>query len=227
MADAAESGDRRAFLDRARAARGGPPPNAAHPMPDVATAPVPVVRPRVDAGDLVAAFAAAARAADATVDLVPSADVPADLVAAIVAEYGVAIAVATDEAAAVDTAAALRTAGVRVDPATIDAAKLADLGVTGCVAAVASTGSVVLDNAQAGSRVVGLLPRVHLCIVHASHIVATPSDVLRTRPRRPEGLPSNLVLVTGPSRTGDIEQILTLGVHGPTALRIVVLAAPS
>ena len=55
-------------------------------------------------------------------------------------------------------------------------------------------------------------------------LVATPSDVLR-RGDRP--LPSNRVLVTGPSRTGDIEQIITLGVHGPTALEILVLTDPA
>jgi L-lactate dehydrogenase complex protein LldG len=47
--------------------------------------------------------------------------------------------------------------------------------------------------------------------------------VLRRLGDDPTALPSSLVLVTGPSRTGDIEQILTIGAHGPTALHVIVV----
>jgi L-lactate utilization protein LutC len=47
--------------------------------------------------------------------------------------------------------------------------------------------------------------------------------VLRHLGSRPDALPPSLVLVTGPSRTGDIEQLLTLGAHGPTALNVVLV----
>jgi L-lactate dehydrogenase complex protein LldG len=96
----------------------------------------------------------------------------------------------------------------------------ADLGVTGAVAAIAATGSVVVDSDVAGGRAASLLPTVHLCIVTADSVVATPSDVFR-RGGRP--LPSNRVIITGPSRTGDIEQIITLGAHGPVAVHIVLV----
>jgi L-lactate dehydrogenase complex protein LldG len=98
----------------------------------------------------------------------------------------------------------------------------AGLGVTSAVAAIATTGTVVQDSHAAGGRSVSLLPPVHLCVLPASRIVATSAEVLR-----PLGdgrtLPSNLVLVTGPSRSGDIEQIMTLGVHGPLAVEIALL----
>ena len=51
----------------------------------------------------------------------------------------------------------------------------------------------------------------------------TPADVLRRLGSAVDALPSSLVLVTGPSRTGDIEQLLTLGAHGPTALHVVLV----
>jgi L-lactate dehydrogenase complex protein LldG len=92
--------------------------------------------------------------------------------------------------------------------------------VTGAIAAIAATGSVVVDADLAGSRLTSLLPRVHLCVVDRRDLVAGTEAILRT-PARP--LPAHRVMVTGPSRTGDIEQILTLGAHGPVALHILVV----
>jgi L-lactate dehydrogenase complex protein LldG len=62
---------------------------------------------------------------------------------------------------------------------------------------------------------------VHLCLVPASVVVGHPGDVLRTLGAG--ALPANLAFVSGPSRTGDIEQILTRGVHGPVAVEVVLL----
>ena len=59
-------------------------------------------------------------------------------------------------------------------------------------------------------------------VLPASRIVATSADVLRSLGDG-RALPANLVLITGPSRSGDIEQIMTLGVHGPLAVEIALL----
>jgi L-lactate dehydrogenase complex protein LldG len=83
---------------------------------------------------------------------------------------------------------------------------------------------MVVSSAAARGRAASLLPRVHLCVVRADRLVATPADVLRDGRWHPP--PSNLVFITGPSRTGDIEQVMTLGVHGPTAVHVVVTSAP-
>jgi L-lactate utilization protein LutC len=84
---------------------------------------------------------------------------------------------------------------------------------------------VVLDARRAGSRTASLLPRVHLAIVSEATIVESTGDVLRDLGRWcPDGLPSNLVFVTGPSRSADIELQITLGVHGPRALWVAVMA---
>jgi L-lactate utilization protein LutC len=207
---------------------GGVPANAAHPAPaPQATAPAPRFRV-VDPGDLVGTFVRTATEAGATVHRAAVADpseVPPDLLSPILAPIlasAPGVAVLTRDPEAVALGVVLARLGVTCsehDPAT---AATAALGVTGSVAAVAATGSVVLDAARAGGRGASLLPPMHLCVVRASTVVATPGDVLRAVGTGAPP-PSNLVLVTGPSRTGDIEQILTVGVHGPAAVHVVVL----
>ena len=99
---------------------------------------------------------------------------------------------------------------------------VAEVGVVHAVAAVASTGSVVVDARRV--RSVSLLPPACVFIVNTADIVATPSDVLRNRTRWwPDGLPSQIVLVTGPSRSGDIELQLLTGVHGPGEVHVVLI----
>jgi L-lactate dehydrogenase complex protein LldG len=88
-----------------------------------------------------------------------------------------------------------------------------DLGVTGVDAALPETGTLLLRSSPEKPRVVSLLPRVHLAIL--------PSGALRADLHhafaevKGDGY---VVLITGPSRTADIELTLTLGVHGPKAL---------
>jgi L-lactate dehydrogenase complex protein LldG len=212
-----ETGDRAAFLDRVRSRQGPPPTIGPHPPP-----PAPDVVPEVrfksldGVDDLRPEFVAAATRASAVVH--QDADVAAVL-ADLVASHSVTSAVVTAEPEAVAAGELLAGLGVVVAPYSRDAAAAADLGVTSAIAGIAATGSLVLDAAVAGSRGTGLLPPIHFCVLPADRLVATPSDVLR---RGPRPLPSNRVLVTGPSRTGDIEQIITLGAHGPTALHIAL-----
>lgn len=82
---------------------------------------------------------------------------------------------------------------------------------------------MVLDSRAAGGRLASLLPAVHLCVVHMNTLCASPADVLRHLGSGADAVPPSVVLVTGPSRTGDIEQLLTLGAHGPTALHVVLV----
>jgi L-lactate dehydrogenase complex protein LldG len=194
---------------------GGVPANPAHPAPaPQAAAPAPRFRV-VDPDDLVGTFVRTATEAGATVHRAPVADpseVPPDLLTPILATApGVAVLTRDPEAVALGVVLArLGVTCAEHDPPT---AAGAALGVTG---------SVVLDATRAGGRGASLLPPAHLCVVRASTVVATPGDVLRAIGT---GAPptSNLVLVTGPSRTGDIEQILTVGVHGPAAVHVIVL----
>lgn len=231
MSAGREHGDRAAFLGRIAARREAEPvppggPRTPHPPP-LPPATVPEVTYRALDGyagatglALLPAFTTAALTAEARVHAPSPAGLPG-VVAELVRRHEVRTAVVTPEPEAQALVPMLLDAGVAVSDHTMRAAADADLGVTGAVAGIAATGSVVVDADRAGGRGAGLLPRVHLAVLPVERLLATPSDVLR---RGPRPLPSNRVLVTGPSRTGDIEQIITLGVHGPIALEIVVLA---
>jgi L-lactate utilization protein LutC len=95
----------------------------------------------------------------------------------------------------------------------------AAVGVTRCVAAIADTGTLLLCFDRSHPRATSLLPRSHLAVVQAEDLVASLGEALARIPSPP---PSAVTLVTGPSRSADIEQILTLGVHGPAHVHVVL-----
>jgi L-lactate dehydrogenase complex protein LldG len=95
----------------------------------------------------------------------------------------------------------------------------ADLGVTGCECLVAQTGSIVVTARAAGGRAVSVLPPVHLVLARRLQIVPDLDWAIKLLTDRYHGRwPSALSVITGPSRTADIEKILVLGAHGPKRL---------
>jgi L-lactate dehydrogenase complex protein LldG len=103
----------------------------------------------------------------------------------------------------------------------------AGLGVTGADYAVAETGSVVVVPRPGLSRLVSLVPPVHLALVRGRDLVESLDDVFLLRRleyhRRGGDMGSYLNFITGPSRTADIEQTLVVGVHGPREVHLVFL----
>ena len=103
----------------------------------------------------------------------------------------------------------------------------AGIGITGADYAVAETGSVVLLARPGTSRLVSLVPPIHLAIVFPEQIIETLDDlfVLRRAAYYEGGMDmgSYLNLITGPSRTADIEQKLVVGVHGPKEAYLVLV----
>lgn len=96
----------------------------------------------------------------------------------------------------------------------------ADACVQEATAAIAETGSVVSASANGKTVQAGLVPSHHIAIVAKENIFATLDDYFDSIGKTP---PTNITFETGPSRTADIELTLTIGVHGPEKLSIVVL----
>jgi L-lactate dehydrogenase complex protein LldG len=102
----------------------------------------------------------------------------------------------------------------------------AGIGITGADYAIADTGTLVLLTDEDRPRGVSLLPPIHLAIIRKSDIV---SDIrvlfiiLKQRLDAGQSTPSCMTFITGPSRTADIELNLTLGVHGPKELYVIII----
>ncbi len=98
-----------------------------------------------------------------------------------------------------------------------------DVGITSAQAAIAETGTLVLDSSHERHRLVSLVPPVHIAIVDASRIVETLGEALALL-RRDKEISHAVTFVTGPSRTADIELTLAIGVHGPQELYVIINA---
>jgi L-lactate utilization protein LutC len=96
------------------------------------------------------------------------------------------------------------------------------VGVTAAEWAVAETGTVLISSAPPGGRAPSLLTQVHVAFVSVDRLLPTVADLFRRIAEMPTR-PSNLVLVTGPSKTADIENVLVRGVHGPGDLHVVLV----
>lgn len=100
-----------------------------------------------------------------------------------------------------------------------------DIGVSTAQAAIAETGTLVLESESERHRLVSLVPPVHIAIVDAADICLTLGETLAAVGRGSELSPT-VTLITGPSRTADIELTLAIGVHGPQELYVIVNAGP-
>jgi len=97
------------------------------------------------------------------------------------------------------------------------------VGLTGCFCATAETGTLVLLSGPQTYASAGLLPETHIAIVPASRIVSGHEEAFELiRSERGE-LPRAVNFVSGPSRTGDIEQTIVLGAHGPYRVHVIVV----
>lgn len=102
------------------------------------------------------------------------------------------------------------------------APELEDAGVSEALYGLAETGSVVLAASPAEPRANSLLPSVHVSLLAEDRILPGLAELFEALGNE---LPSALAIVTGPSRSGDIEQTLVVGVHGPGEVHIVLTPA--
>jgi L-lactate dehydrogenase complex protein LldG len=97
------------------------------------------------------------------------------------------------------------------------------VGITGCFAAIAETGTLALLSGADSPASMALLPETHVAVVPKSRIVAHMEDVFALLRHERGAPPRALNFVSGPSRTGDIEQTIVLGAHGPYRVHLLIL----
>jgi len=101
------------------------------------------------------------------------------------------------------------------------------VSLTPCLAAVAETGTLMLTSGETTPTTLNFLPDTHIVVLRAGQVVASYEDgwdLLRTRAGNGSGtLPRTVNFITGPSRTGDIEQKIELGAHGPRRLHVILI----
>jgi L-lactate dehydrogenase complex protein LldG len=97
-----------------------------------------------------------------------------------------------------------------------------DVGITSADYALADTGTLVMISSPQEARMISLLPPAHIAVVPRARILTGLDELFSLLPT-PADTTSSMVLITGPSRTADIEQILVRGVHGPGVISVVVV----
>jgi len=98
----------------------------------------------------------------------------------------------------------------------------AAVGITSADYCLADTGTLVMLSSREEARLISLLPPIHLAVVSRERILSGLDELLTAVPL-PAEQSSSMVLITGPSRTADIEQILVRGVHGPGEIHVVIV----
>jgi L-lactate dehydrogenase complex protein LldG len=97
-----------------------------------------------------------------------------------------------------------------------------DAAFTGCRGAVAETGSLVLWPTPLEPRLMSLVPPIHAVLLHEQDIRSTFHELLVGQDWAELGMPTNALLISGPSKSADIEQTLAYGVHGPKELIVLI-----
>ncbi len=113
--------------------------------------------------------------------------------------------------------ALLTQSGIRVEKGSNPELKA---GITGATAGIAETGTLVIPAAAGQPLSASLLPSIHIAVIETSQIVSSLEEALKVKELSQA---SAVVLVTGPSRTADIEMTLTVGVHGPGELIVYMV----
>lgn len=98
------------------------------------------------------------------------------------------------------------------------------VGITGCFAAVAETGTLAMLSGPDTPASMALLPETHIAVVPESRILAYMEDVFALLRHERGAPPRALNFISGPSRTADIEQTLVIGAHGPYRVHLILLA---
>lgn len=100
----------------------------------------------------------------------------------------------------------------------------AEMGISLCEALVARTGSIIISSQQTAGRRLGIYPPIHIVVAFTSQIFYDLDEALPfLQDTYAENFPSMLSVISGPSRTADIEKTLVLGAHGPKELTLFLI----
>jgi L-lactate dehydrogenase complex protein LldG len=97
-----------------------------------------------------------------------------------------------------------------------------DAGITSAAGAIAETGALILWPTEKEPRLMSIVPPLHIAVLQADTIHNSLSEVMQ-KENWPAKMPTNVVLVSGPSKTADIEMTLAFGVHGPKELIVLIV----
>lgn len=97
-----------------------------------------------------------------------------------------------------------------------------DASLTGTRGGIAETGTLILWATEAEPRTMSLVPPIHIALLKADELYSTFAEAMRDQ-RWAAGLPTNALLISGPSKSADIEQTLAYGVHGPKELIVLLI----
>jgi L-lactate dehydrogenase complex protein LldG len=193
----------------------------------------PAVPAAVSADELVARFVREAERAGAEVVSVSSRDAAHEQIRHWLEACGARHIVCASTPGVVDLALReLPLPGIRMEfPGELTDAEgkrtgalAADVGISDADYGLADTGTLVVRATPAQGRLVSLLPPVHIAVLSRQRIVPDLAACFRALNMHEEARRTSLLtLITGPSRTADIEQTLTIGVHGPGALHILLV----
>lgn len=179
--------------------------------------------PGVPPDDLIGLFRARAQSVNTVVHGPVSKHSVPRTVTAIAAGHSVSSFAIWDELPVPGVASELVSDGyMRVEGRDPSDVARADIGITGASFGLAESGSVVLSHGAGRSRLSSVLPPVHVALMKVDTIVWTLAHFAAEHPDLVAST-ANLVIVTGPSRTGDIELHLNLGVHGPKHVHVVLI----
>lgn len=98
-----------------------------------------------------------------------------------------------------------------------------DAGLTSTLGGIAETGTLILWSSPDEPRTLSLVPPIHIAILDTDKLYTTFAEAVKTQAWLEQGLPTNALLISGPSRSADIAQVLAYGVHGPKELVVVLV----
>ncbi|WP_299020204.1 lactate utilization protein C [uncultured Photobacterium sp.] len=97
-----------------------------------------------------------------------------------------------------------------------------DAGITHCLAGIADTGTLILWPGTDEPRTLSLVPPTHIALIKRSTLISNFAELIQKQSWH-IGMPTNAILVSGPSKTADIQQTLAYGAHGPKELIVILI----